>query len=330
MTIAVSFAAATMALLSPAAAAPAVMAYFEGAPSVASLDAFAGHLQIVAADLFAINAKGRITGHIPASLTSIASTDRIQVLVTVSNFGINGFSEAIAHAILTPGMAQQAAIANMVKAAAGYAGINLDFESVRRTDRAAYTAFATALAAALHQHGLVEVLSIPAETADNPKDSWTGAFDYAALGRVADLVQVMTYDENGPWGPPGPVAGLDWMSACLAFSQRVLPAGKISLGVPAYGYDWNLTAGGGKQVAYAAVPALMTQTGAVPQWDAATSSPWFSYTAANGASHVVWYENAKSIALKSALATQHGVAGLSIYALGFENAAFWSAMTTSF
>ena len=271
MTIAVSFAAATMALLSPAAAAPAVMAYFEGAPSVASLDAFAGHLQIVAADLFAINAKGRITGHIPASLASIARHGPDSGgPVTVSNFGIHGFSEAIAHAILTPGMAQQAAIANMVKAAAGYAGINLDFESVRRTDRAAYTAFATALAAALHQHGLVEVLSIPAETADNPKDSLDRRVRLRGVGRVADLVQVMTYDENGPWGPPGPVAGLDWVSACLAFSQRVLPAGKISLGVPAYGYDWNLTAGGGKQVAYAAVPALMTQTGAVPQWDAAS------------------------------------------------------------
>ena len=140
----------------------------------------------------------------------------------------------------------------------------------------------------------------------------------------------MTYDENGPWSAPGPVAGLDWVTACLQFSQSVLPARKISLGVPASGYDWNLTAGGGVQIAYAAVPALLWQTSATPEWDAATSSPWFDYIAADGSSHVVWYENARSIALKAALAAQPGVSGVSIYALGFDNADFWQSLAQGF
>ena len=33
-------------------------------------------------------------------------------------------------------------------------------------------------------------------------------FDYVAIGKVADLLQLMTYDQNGPdWSDPGPVAG---------------------------------------------------------------------------------------------------------------------------
>jgi spore germination protein len=321
---------AALAPANAARAAPAIMAYYEGGSSAQSLKRFAGDLQIVAADLYAVDETGKVTGSVPKLLKKTAESDRIQLLITVSNYGAHGFSEKIAHAILTPGKAQNAAIANMVSAGIGYAGVNLDFENVRHTDRAAYTAFTQKLAVSLHQAGQIEVLSVPAETQDNPHDSWSGAYDYAVLQQSADLLQVMTYDENGPWGPSGPVAGLDWVTACLTFTQSVVPAAKISLGLPAYGYDWNLTAGGGKSVSYAAIPALLVKTGGTPQWDAPSSSPWFSYTASNGAAHVVWYENAQSIALKTALATNSAVSGISVFALGFDNADFWQAVLSGF
>lgn len=314
----------------PSVAAPAVLAYYEGGGSAPSLKTFAGDLQSVATDLFDVDASGVVTGSVPKIVRTIARTHSIQILVTVSNYGAHGFSESVAHAILTPGPAQNTAIANMVTAASGYSGLNLDFENVRKTDRAAYTAFTQKLAMALHEEGVTEILSVPAETEDNPKDSWSGAYDYAALGRIADLLQAMTYDENGPWGPPGPVAGLDWVTACLTYAQSVVPAAKINLGVPVYGYDWNVTAGGGTTVAYKAIPALLAKTGATPQWDVAASSPWFSYTAGNGAAHVVWYENAQSITLKAGLAAASGVSGISPFALGYDDADFWAAVQAGF
>jgi spore germination protein YaaH len=325
--------ATTLALLlaaSPAQAAPAVMAYYEGAGSNAALTQFAGDLQIVAADLFDVDATGRVTGRVPAKLSNLTTRNHIQLLVTVSNYGAHGFDAAIAHAILTPGAAQTRAIAGMVAAAKTHTGLNLDFENVRHTDRAAYTAFAQTLAAALHAQNLIEVLSVPAETRDDPKDGWTGAYDFAALAQNADLLQIMTYDENGPWGAPGPVAGLDWVTACIDFSRTVVKLAKISMGVPAYGYDWNLTAGGGAAIAYDAVPALLARTGATPQWDRPSASPWFAYTARNGASHVVWYENARSIALKAHFAAGAALGGVSVFALGDDDADFWTAMATGF
>jgi spore germination protein YaaH len=317
-------------LTQPLAAAPSVLAYYEGSVSAPSLKAFAGDFQQVAIDLFDADASGAVTGNVPNLVRTVARKHGIQILVTVSNYGANGFSEKVAHAILTPGTAQDTAIMNMVTAASGHAGLNLDFENVRKTDRAAYTAFTQKLAMALHQARVTEVLSVPAETQDNPEDAWSGAYDYTALGQVADVIQVMTYDENGPWGPPGPVAGLDWVTACLTYAQSVVPAAKINLGVPAYGYDWNLTAGGGKSVAYNAIPALLAKTGATPQWDVPTSSPWFSYTAGNGGAHVVWYENAQSITLKAGLAAASGVSGLSPFALGYDDADFWAAVQAGF
>jgi spore germination protein YaaH len=106
----------------------------------------------------------------------------------------------------------------------------------------------------------------------------------------------------------------------------VVPSNKISLGIPAYGYDWNLTAGTGVQVHWANIPALIARTGATPQWDSATSSPFFSYQTEGRASHVVWYEDATSIPLKSALVVTYNLGGVSVFALGFEDQSFWDAI----
>ena len=77
------------------------------------------------------------------------------------------------------------------------------------------------------------------------------------------------------------------------------------------------------QIYWKKIPALIAKAGAVPQWDAASSSPYFSYAADNGTSHVVWYENAESIPLKSTLAVSYNLAGVSVFALGFEDQTFW-------
>jgi spore germination protein len=319
-----------LAATSQAAAAPAELAYYADSNSYPSMKAEAGTLNIVAADLFPVNINGHLTGHLPAKVATLAKSNGIALFATVSNYAGNGFKATIATAILTPGAAQDQAVAGMLRVAKTLAGINLDFEAVPHKERALYTAFSQRLATALHAAGRQLILSVPAKSADLPNDSWAGAYDYAALGAIADTLQVMTYDENGPWGPPGPVAGLDWTTACLTYAESVAPASRISLGLPAYGYDWNLTSGGGGTVNWNQIPALLKKTGATAQWDAATSSPWFSYTASNGASHVVWYENARSVALKSGLAAAKSAASVSVWALGLENPAFWHAVTAEF
>jgi spore germination protein len=314
-----------------ASAAPAEMAYYEDSGSLPSLKAEAGTLGIVAADLFDVDINGKVTGRVPGKVTSITTAHGITLLATVSNWAGNGFKANIATAVLTPGAAQDQAVAGMVAVAQKtIGGINVDFEAVPHKERALYTAFVQRLATALHENGRILVLSVPAKTADDPNDSWAGAYDYAALGGIADTLQVMTYDENGPWGPPGPVSGLDWMTACLSYAESVVPTAKISLGFPAYGYDWNLTNGGGSTIAWNQVPALIAKTGAVPQWDAPTSSPWFSYTTTNGTSHVVWYESSRSIKLKASLAANNSVGSVSVWALGLDDPSYWKAIAAGF
>ncbi len=320
------------AFLIPAAlsAAPSKLAYYTGSVSDASLNANAGKLAVVATDLYAIKSSGALTGSTPSHVKTVTAANGIALYPAVSNFGATDFSPSIAHAILVTGNAQTAAINNMVALAqtSGTAGINLDFEAVTNTDRSRMTAFIQKLATALHAKSRKLIVSVPATSVNDPNDSWTGAFDYAAIGAASDLVQVMTYDQHGPWDVDGPVAGLDWVKATIAYSETKIPKAKISMGMPAYGYDWNLTDTTGAQVDWKAVPALIASTGASVVWDSASSSPKFYYQL-NGKEHVVWFENAQSIKLKAQYAIGEGLASISIWSLGQDDASFWTALSSA-
>ena len=83
-----------------------------------------------------------------------------------------------------------------------YAGIDIDYEKLRAGDRQVFTAFISELAAALHARGKVLSVALFAKTTNAGYAPRNMAQDYAAIGRVADQVRIMTYDITGP--PPGP------------------------------------------------------------------------------------------------------------------------------
>jgi spore germination protein YaaH len=307
-----------------------IMAYYEDA--IGALRADANIVNQLPTDTFVVNGAGAIRGTAPQDALNVAHAHGMQTFAVISNYGATDFSPATVHALLNNPGAVKSFIANVLKllSAHGYSGVNIDFEAIPAKDRAAYSRFAQALYKSVHAAGKLVVLSIPALERNDPSNDWSGAYDLAVIGRATDIVQYMTYDENGPWVSPGPVAGLDWVTTCLRYAVSVVPAVKISLGLPAYAYDWDRTAGTGISVDWKAIPGLIARTGATPQWDAASSSPYFRYTAGNGDKHVVWYENARSITLKSRLARTRNLMGVSVWVLGADNADFWKAVRAGF
>lgn len=311
-------------------ATPATLAYYENddGASSAALHQRNAYFNQIATDTFAVSSSGKVTGDAPTADLQYARSLGMQRFAVVSNFEGSDFNTQLAHDVITKTKATTTFTNGMLgkMAAGGYTGINIDFESVDRKDRKAFTAFVDTVARAAHAKGYLVVVSVPAELADDPKDDWTGAFDFAALGQSVDIVQLMTYDENGSWGDPGPVAGLDWVEEAVKYTVSVVPASKVSLGVAAYGYDWDLTdASNNTQVPWTSIAPTLQQTGAVPQWDEVTSSSHFAYTS-GGHEHVVWYEDQRSVKTKSALVAAYGLAGTSVYALGMEDQTFWEAL----
>ncbi len=216
------------------------------------------------------------------------------------------------------------AVAAMLAANPGLTGVMIDFESLPPSSGSDLTAFVAELRATLPAADLVGVAVGPKVSAN---ETGEGLYQYAALGAVADLVQVMTYDDHNPATAPGPVAPIGWATRVADFAASVIPPNKILLGVPAYGYDWSAT-GAASSISVAQAFALAQSHGITPVLNATSAADTFTYTDRSGTGHTVWFESPAAVAAMRSLAIRLGLRGLAVWTLGGDSPAFWSALTS--
>jgi len=129
-----------------------------------------------------------------------------------------------------------------------YAGLQLDFENLEPADREPYARFTETLAAALARRGLPLSVAVVSPVfgmgpASARPTSWrptqrSSAYDYQRLGKASSFLTLMTYDQYTSPDAPGPIAGIDWMEACVRTVLEVVPAQKLMLGIPLYHRRW--------------------------------------------------------------------------------------------
>lgn len=205
-----------------------------------------------------------------------------------------------------------------------YAGIDIDYEDLKASDREAFTTFIAHLAAALHAKGKLLSVALFAKASDQGYAPRNVAQDYAAIGRVADEVRLMGYDYHWATSPPGPVGPVSWIRAVLRYAKSQIPASKIVLGIPFYGYDWS--GGHGASVTWAQAVQRAGRYHAQVHYDTASQAPWFSYTDSSGHRHTVWFENARSTRAKLSLARGAGIGGVFLWMYGNPDPATWNAL----
>lgn len=147
-------------------------------------------------------------------------------------------------------------------------------------------------------------------------------YDYATLGRVADRLRIMAYDQHTPATSPGPIGGYDWTERVLAYTAGLgVTMGKVQLGIPAYGRRWG---GGASTVAQRDAAALAAANGAAIRVDPVSRESYFSY---NSGRVVVWYPSVEGSAEKVALARRYGCQGVVVWAAGMETNGLFEALS---
>ncbi len=110
------------------------------------------------------------------------------------------------------------------------------------------------------------------------------------------------------------VAPLPNVRAVLDYAVTEIPAEKILLGVPNYGYDWPLPYRQGvtraESLSNEEAVRRAIRYGAEIQFDASAQAPWYRYTAPDGTVHEVWFEDARAQAAKLRLAAEYGFLGM--------------------
>ncbi|MDI3316730.1 MAG: S-layer homology domain-containing protein [Bacillota bacterium] len=263
---------------------------------------------------------GTLVGSDSPALFQWARDHQKPLFFRVSLFGGPGI-----HRVLADPAAQQRLIQNILTVASrGYSGVNIDFEYLQNADRDLFTQFATTLAQRLHAQNLLLTIDLPWRDAASA-NSWGHDFDYAALGKVADYLIIMTYDQHYPGSAPGPVGSLPWMQQGLAWAVQQAPAQKILLGIPAYADDW---APGQPTRAWYIEGArnLIAKYGVQPIPHPDLGETQFFYTDSSGVRHEVWFTDNAGLAAKLGLVRQYGLAGAAIWKFGYETPDWWGVI----
>ena len=212
----------------------------------------------------------------------------------------------------------------------GYRGVDVDFEFLFPEERQAYVAFITALRRELAPMGYPVLAALAPKThADQPGILYEG-HDYAGLGAAADFVLLMTYEWGYAAGEPMAVAPIPQVRQVLDYAVTEIPAEKILLGIPNYGYDWPLPFRRGetmgRSLSNQEAVALAVRYGAEIEYDATAQSPFFFYTAGDGHPHVVWAEDGRSTAAKLRLVAEYGCHGAGYWNLMRPFAQGWTVL----
>ena len=218
--------------------------------------------------------------------------------------------------------AARAALTEQVAAtmeARGYQWLDVDFEFIPAAQKEDYAQFIRELRQRLAPRGWPVLVALAPKTYAGQPGLLYEAHDYAALGAAADYVLLMTYEWGYTYGPPMAVAPLPNVRAVLDYAVTAIPAGKIFLGVPNYGYDWPLPFVQGstraESISNQRAIELAIQYEIAIQYDETAQAPYFYYTDSAGTVHVVWFEDARSMAAKLRLVAEYGFQGMGFWNL---------------
>ena len=232
-------------------------------------------------------------------------------------------------------------------------GVNIDFEYIPSNDllKEKFSRFVDFYSSTLHRR-----LNNPYVTVSVLASSvrFDKIYDIAALAKSTDGIFMMAYDfytpSSGSIGPSAPLYGYNngqgpfWYDVSTAVEDfiKVADSKKIILGVPYYG--WNYYAYSPSPLSDSVRWTRATPTTAdkvdsdkllsitpVGGWDNNAKVSWRGYWDNTGW-HVVYMEDKNSLTLKYDFAKEKKLAGVGIWALGYDanNGNFWALLKEKF
>lgn len=304
----------------PAPAKPEFVAFYIpwDKPALASLKAHVNDIDVFAPMWASIvNPSGKLVWESDEEAHAVldAAARRPKVIPLISNAHDDLWDAPAAEGVITNDLATRALAAGLIARARAdrLSGVVIDFENLTPRASAGYAAFLGRLRARLKPAGL-EVWTTTTLTNED---------QYGDLSENADAVVLMGYDQCWASSTPGPVAADAWLRANLQAKLAGKDAGRYVVALASYGYDWP-AGRKGAVISVAAAAKLAASRGAAIQ-DPPGSNAHFSYAAANGTAHQVWYVSAADFARQRAIVGQRGVRGVALWRMGLEDPGLWTA-----
>jgi spore germination protein YaaH len=313
-----------------------------------SVNSFLSHsekIDLLVPAWYGVDKNGLISGGPNAYVLQVARAKRIPVMPIVSNLDFNqeDFSSLVHNS-----KAQEEMLDRMIQEARiyGYVGYQFDFEHINYLDRDALSSMIKDAYAKIHKSGLQLSMAIVPNAPGYPGKgrfsgwmyrNWRGAYDLASLSSNIDFISLMTYALHDNWTMPGPISGWQWTLDNIDFALNAVPANKLSIGIPLFGYRWYT----GEPKHNGSMPEtpnltvddltgedaiLIAKSFNTPiMWDTTDHTAWLWYTRDYNREWV-FFTDKRSFVDRYELIEQRGLRGFSAWALGQEDPSIWDAL----
>lgn len=239
----------------------------------------------------------------------------------------NKFNPALTDAVLSNPQKRQKVVSmlkdNLVQTGAD--GINIDFENMDMKNKGDFVSFVKELRDAVKPYGKVVSVDV---TRTNPDPNWSGSLDRRELGKIADFIILMGYDEHwGGGGKAGSTASIPWIREGIQLLHRDVPSHKIILGVPFYTKEWvtDLTTNAVSSVGRSMpeVEKIIADRKLTKTWDGAASQHYVEFTW-NNQKHQIWIEDKVSLKQRCDLVEKYKLRGVAAWYIGQETPDVWT------
>lgn len=208
-------------------------------------------------------------------------------------------------------------------------GVNIDFENLKEEDKDMFSRFIIELTPQLKALGKVVSVDV---TAPDGAPNWSLCFDRYTLGKVADYIMFMAYDQYGESSDKaGTTAGYDWVEVNIEkfLNQEGLSAQKLILGIPFYTRLWKEN--GEKLTSDAILIKEINEY--IPDdvekvWKEDLKQNYIQYEK-NGATYKMWIEDTDSLKEKLSLIKKYNLQGACFWAKDFETEDIWNIIKNS-
>ncbi|MCP5097224.1 MAG: SH3 domain-containing protein [Chloroflexi bacterium] len=210
----------------------------------------------------------------------------------------------------------------------GFAGVNLDYQTISASQAQAFTGFVTLLSDALHAQNLdlAVTLGVPQETGGN----WdTAGQDWRALGQLADIVYMQMPIDPTAYGVDGTAEQLlTWATHQIDRTKLVtlVDAGAVDRIGEIYTPLSNEAAlanfgelqfvhGAEEVEPNTAIEVVLSGNATPLEWDGTSLTYKYSYEK-DGQTHNVWLGNPAALSQRLGLASTFNLRGISVRSLG--------------
>ncbi len=227
--------------------------------------------------------------------------------------------------------------------ARGADGVNIDFEGVPASQGTAYMDFLKDLAQQMHSAIPGSQVSVALFAVD-----WDDIFDMQVLDQYLDLYLIMGYDyhysgsntagPNAPLYPPYSSSGRNVARSVNYYLAQGASPSKLVLAMPYYGHEWptqddnvpSSTTGSGTSRLYNEIMDNNSGNYGNPDWHDPSKTPYQVFYDTEW--HQLFYDNKRSLAEKADLIHQRDLAGMGIWALGYDDGytTLWNMIRENF